>query len=80
MCIGNWDLIYHLENAEITAELCDELNNFSFTSLQDIVKEHKKFNDSRVDNVYNFSVRFLECLERLVCYHFHSCIVHIFIA
>ena len=57
----------------MTPELRDNLNNFSFESLQDVVETSKALN-GWMGSVYNFSPPFLECLKRLVCYH--SSLVH----
>ena len=79
MRIGLYNLGYHLENAEMTPELRDRLINFSFDSLQDVVKESKQFDDDWVRFAHDFSTQFLEGLKRLVRYHFYSCVLHIFI-
>ena len=66
-----YDIVYHLENAEMTPELHDDLVNFSFDNFWNV-------NNSR-DIVHGFSVLFLKCLKRLVRYHIYSCVLCIFI-
>jgi len=69
--IGYWDLVYHLDNAEMTPELCHDLINFSFVCLRDFVEEiNKRYNCWYT--VHAFVARFLNCLKRLVCSHFYS--------
>jgi len=63
----------------MTPELCDQLITVSFDSLQDVVKEHNKFDNDWVGGVHDFFAPLLECLKRLVRYHFYSSVLHIFI-
>ena len=74
--IGYYDFGYHLENAEMTPELCDDLGHFSFDCLQDVLKGEP---ESRIGGIHYFSPRFLKCLKKLVCYHCYSCVCCIFI-
>jgi len=71
------DINYHLENAEMTLELRDDLIHFSFDCFQDMVKEA---DDPWIQmrGIHNFSPRFLEYLKVLVCYHCYSHILCIF--
>ena len=68
--LGYSDLIYHLDNAEMTPELRHDLINFSFDRLQDVFKQYRKHKEDRHHDVHFFTPRFLECLKRLVRYHF----------
>ena len=70
---------YHLENAEMTPELCDDLIKFSFDILWDLNKPKMHDSDWEYVNVHNFSPTFLGCLKRLVCHHIYLCILCIFI-
>ena len=72
-----YSTVYHLENAEMTPELCDDLINFSFDYLWDFSKP--KVHNSVYVNVRYFCPAFLECLKRLVCRHIYLCILRIFI-
>ena len=63
----------------MTPDLCEQLIIFSFDSLQDIIKERKKFNNDWVGSAHDFFAPLLECLKRLVRYGFYSCGLHIFI-
>jgi hypothetical protein len=76
--IGYYDIVYHLENVEMTPELCDDLTNFSFGNLWDVDK--RMSHESPRANIHNFPPAFLECLKRLVCYHIYSCLpnAHLF--
>ena len=58
----------------MTPELCDDLINFSFDSLQDVLKESQEC-IPWPGSVHNFSPPFLECLKQLVCFHFYSCVL-----
>jgi hypothetical protein len=73
-----YNIVYHLENAEMTPELCDDLINFSFNNLSDVTKHNDEPHPMGY-NVHYFAPLFLECLQRLVCYHIYSCILCIFI-
>jgi len=74
--IAHDDIFYHLENAEMTPELCDDLINFSFNNLSDVAKHSSHPNSY---DVHHFAPFFLGCLKKLVCYHIYSCILCIFI-
>jgi hypothetical protein len=66
--------VYHLENAEMTTELRDDLINFSFDNLHNVFKNyHTQYPDENY-NIFSFFPRFLECVKKLVCHHVHSCI------
>ena len=79
MRFGFDNLVYQLEKADMTPELYDELVNFSFDSLRDVVKEYTKLDNRWERSAHRFSARFLECLKRLVRYHFYSSVLRIFI-
>jgi len=68
-------ITYHLEKAEMTTELCDGLINFSFDKLYNVVKNYQTHNPTHRLTIHYFVPSFLECLKKLVCYHFHYCIV-----
>ena len=70
-----YEIVYHLENAEMIPELHDDLSHFSFDCFRDVVKERR---DDWKRSVHDFSPRFLECLKRLVCYHCYSCVLYIY--
>ena len=70
MCYYN--TVYHLENAEMTPELCDDLINFSFDNLWDVIKSRMHESDWEYVTAHNFSPIFLECLKKLVCYRIYS--------
>ena len=72
-------IVDHLENAEITPELCDDLINFSFNDLWDVNKPEVHDSDRDYVNIHILSSRILGCLKRLVCYHIYFCILCIFI-
>ena len=74
-----YSAVYHLEKAEMTPELCDDLINFSFDDLWDLNKPKMHDSDWEYVNVHNFSSAFLGCLKRLVCRHIYLCTLHIFI-
>ena len=78
--IGDVNLVYQLDNAEMTPELCHDMNNFSFYCLLDVIKEFQKHdkNWNRGLTVHLFTPRFLKCLKRLVRYHFYSCVLLVF--
>jgi len=74
------DLVDHLDNAEMTPELCHDLINFSFDCLQDFVKEIKKLEHGDVEStVHGYAAYFLGCLKRLVRYNSYPCILRILI-
>ena len=75
MEFGFYDTIPHLENAEMTTELCDDLINFSFDNLHNTFKNYPIHNPTSRLTLHHFVPPFLECLKKLVCYHFHSCIL-----
>jgi len=77
--IGYYNIVHHLKNADMTPELRDDLINFSFDSLQDVIREHKESSKNWIGSVHNLSVPFLACLKRLVRYHFYLCVLQIFI-
>jgi len=68
---GFYSTVYHLDNAEMTPELQDDLINFSFDKLQDVLNNYHIQNPDCC-NIYHFAPTFLECLKRLVCNHFCS--------
>jgi len=73
-----YNIVYHLENAEMTPELCDDLINFSLNDFWDINKSkiaHSGWN--YIVSTHDFSAAFLECLKRLVCHHIYSCVLYI---
>ena len=75
--MSHQDLIYHLDNAEMTPELYHDLMTFSFNCLwQHFVK---RYDNGPCFNVHGFTAKFLNCLKRLVRYHFYSCVFRIFI-
>ena len=74
--IAYYETVYHLENAEMTPELRDDLSHFSFACLHDGLQEE---HDGRRLSIHFFPPRFLECLKMLVCYHCYPCILCIFI-
>ena len=73
------DLIHHLDNAEMTPELCHDLINFSFDCLQDFLTKRKKYDGGQYSSIQGVTARYLNSLKRLVRYHFHSCDFRIFI-
>jgi len=62
--------VYHLENAEMTPELQDDLINFSFHNLQDAFKNLHIQDRHSCDSICYFAPSFLQFLKKLVCYHF----------
>ena len=57
----------------MTAELRDDLVNFSFNNLLDVFKNHQtQYPNTMIYNIFRFSPPFLKCLKKLVCHHFHS--------
>jgi hypothetical protein len=71
---GFYNTTYHFDNAEMTPELCDDLINFSFNSLQDVFKNRQIWNPDETYNILTFLPPFLMALKRLslVCYGRHS--------
>jgi len=73
-------LVGHLDNAEMTSELCHNLVDFSFDCLHDFFKGYKNNYEDWYYNVHIFTPHFLDCLKRLVRYHFYnSSVLQIFI-
>ena len=68
--ISYYDIVYHLENVEMTPELYDDLTNFSFDNLWDV--DIRMSHESPRANIHNFPPAILECLKMLVCYHIYS--------
>jgi hypothetical protein len=66
---GFSDTMYHLKNAEMTAELCDDLVNFSFDNLHDVFKNYQTQYPNSYYTIFHFVPRFLECLKMMVCDH-----------
>ena len=79
MVFGFRHTTYHLENAEMTIELRDDLMNFSLTNLHNALKNHQTQHLDTNYNTFHFVPPFLECLKQLVCRHFHSCVLSIYI-
>jgi hypothetical protein len=77
MWLGVFGVVYHLENAEMTPELQDDLINFSFDNLQNVFRKFHIHNPDEDYNIYYFSRRFSECLKKLVCHHFCSSVLQI---
>ena len=74
------DIVYYLENAEMTPELCDDLTNFSFDNIWDVgISELPDPIWYRYYPIHNFSGAILECLKMLVCHHVYPCVFSIFI-
>lgn len=73
------NITYQLENAEVTPELCDDLSNFSFNDLQDILKNSHIHDPLGEHSILTFASPFLAVLKQLVCYYFQSHILCIFI-
>ena len=70
-------IIYHLENAEMTTELQDDLINFSFENLHDVFEKFKTQAPRIAYMRFYFVPCFLECLGKLVCHHSPSCLLYI---
>ena len=67
------NITYHIKNVEITPELHDDLNTFSFDKLQDVFKNcYTLIPDRRDDTLLTFTPRLLADLKQLVWYCFHS--------
>lgn len=64
LILGFYDTFRHLENAEMTPELHDDLIHFSFDDLRDVFKLTYR------SNLCIFATRFLSCLKTLVRHHF----------
>jgi len=71
MLIGFYDIVYHLEKAEMTPQLHDDLVKFSFYDLQDLLENHRVKVSGMPYSIFEFAPRFLEGLQKLVCHHFH---------
>jgi len=76
MRISYYDVVYHLQNAEMTPELCDDLINFSFNN---VIKSTIHDSNWEYVTAHDFSPPFLGYLKRLVCHHIYLRIVCIFI-
>ena len=63
----------------MTSELCDDLINFSFDNLHDVFENYHTHDPTSRLTIHHFVPPFLECLKKLVCYHFHSCILCILV-
>jgi len=71
MWIWFYNIVHHLERAEMTPQLLHDLINFSFHDLQDLLENHRmQFSGMRY-SIFGFAPRFLEGLQKLVCHHFH---------
>ena len=68
-------MVRHLENAEMTPDLQKDLINFSFDNLWDVFKNDHIQKRSKYYNICYFAARFLECLKKLVRYHFCSSVL-----
>ena len=70
--------VYHLEAAEMTSELRDDLIKFSFDNLYDALKNsHRLYPNVRYSILF-LARSFLAALKKLVCLHFHPYILCIF--
>jgi hypothetical protein len=74
---GVFSTVYHLENAEMTPELQDDLMNFSFDNLRDVFENHHIQNPDKYYNLCYFAPSLLECLKKLVCHHSCSSVLQI---
>jgi len=63
----------------MTTELGDDLINFSFDNLHNVFKNYHTQHPDDNYNIFSFFPRFLECVKKLVCHHFHFCILCILI-
>ena len=63
----------------MTTELRDDLINFSFNNLHNVFKNYQTHNPDRGPSIFHFFLPFLECVKKLVCNHFHSCILCILV-
>ena len=70
---GSYLTTYHLENAEMTTELRDDLMGFSFDNLHSAFINYHTHNPNSDPSIFHFFPPFLECLKKLVCYNFHPC-------
>ena len=68
---GFHNTVRHLENAEMTTELRDDLIEFSFDDLHNVFKNYKTHNPNDHLTIFRFFPRFLECLKKLVGHHSH---------
>jgi hypothetical protein len=75
LSFGFHDTVRHLENAEMTTELHDDLINFSFDNLHNVFKNCQIQHPETIHDIFHFVPPFLECLKKLVCHHLHSCIL-----
>ena len=78
MWLGYFCTVYHLENAEMTSELHDDLIHFSFDNLQNVIKDlnsHSYHGPSY--HICYFTPRFLGYLKKLVCHHCCSFVLQI---
>ena len=78
MSIGFYDIVHHLEKAEMTPQLLDDLVNFSFHVLQDLLENHRIKVSGMRYSIFDFAPCFLEGLQKLVRLHFHLPILCIF--
>jgi len=65
---GYYNTPYHLQNAEMTPELRDDLINFSFENLRDVFKNSQIWSPDGTYNILTFFPPFLMALKKLVCY------------
>ena len=72
---GVFSTVYHLENAEMTPELQDDLINFSFDNVRDVFENHHTQNPDKYYSIWYFAPGFLECLKKLVCDYFFSSVL-----
>ena len=73
--LGFFCTVDHLENAEMTPELRDDLINFSIDNLQNVMKELHLQNADGSYSICYFCPHFLECLKKLVCHHLCSLVL-----
>jgi len=59
----------------MTSELHNDLLNFSCDNLHDVFKNYQTHNPNSHLTILRFVPPFLECSKKLVCYHFHRCIL-----
>jgi len=77
MWLEYFNTVYHLQNAEMTPELQEDLINFSFHDLQDVFKDVHLQHPQKDYSVCYFAPYFWGCLKKLVCHHFCSSILQI---
>jgi len=63
----------------MSTELHNDLINFSFEKLYNVFKNYQTHNPDSGYTMLHFVPSFLECLRKLVCYHFHSCVLCILV-